>query len=421
MKLSELHLKTLREAPKDEVSQSTILLLRARFIEKLGAGVYNYLPFGLRTLNKISNIIREEMEKIGAFEVLMASLHPRQKWEITQRWGSFDALFKVQSRSEQEFALGPTHEKKITPLAANFISSYKDLPLYLFQIQTKFRDEPRPKSGILRGREFLMKDLYSFHASAEDLAVFYEKMKKVYVRIFKRLGLRVLITEGSGGTFSAGYSHEFQTPVTSGEDTVLVCPQCSFARNQEVAVKIVNCPRCGAPLEEIKCAEVGNIFQLGHKYSQPFDLVFIDKDGEKKWVEMGCYGIGVSRLLGVIGEVYHDEFGFTWPLAVAPFKYQLITLTSGNPSINKKIKKTAEDLYRALLKNNEEVLYDDRDISAGEKFKDADLIGAPWRLVVSEKALNQGALELKKRNKKTSQLIKLKKFVKILSSKKDNG
>lgn len=383
MRFSQLKWKSLKDAPKDEKSIGTSLLIRAGFIEKVGAGIYDYLPFGLMVLNKIANIVREEMKKINGQEILMPSLHPITYWQQTGRDKSFDALFKLKSRFKTEYVLGPTHEEIIVPLAKRYISSYKDLPLYLFQIQTKFRDEPRPKSGILRAKEFLMKDLYSFHSEEKDLDKYYEKVKESYKNIFKKLKLNTIITEASGGTFSK-FSHEFQVKTEAGEDIIFYCPKGHFARNKEIIEKIDTCPQCKGKLEKIKGIEVGNIFKLKDKYSKPFNLTYKDKNGKDRLVMMGCYGIGISRILGTLAEVNHDKNGLIWPEIISPYKYHLITLKSGDKKIDEKIKKSAEKVYLFLIKNKEEVAFDDRELSAGEKFMDADLIGAPIRIVISK-------------------------------------
>lgn len=414
MRLKDLKWKSLRETPKDEQSIGTSYLLRAGFIEKVGAGIYNYLPFGLMVLNKISNIIREEMKKIGAYEILMPALHPISFWQTTKRDQSFDALFKLKSRYGNEYALGPTHEEIVVPLAKRFISSYKDLPLYLFQIQTKFRDEPRPKAGILRGKEFLMKDLYSFHSDLKDLDRFYEIVKNSYLKIFKRLELEVILTEASGGTFSK-VSHEFQVLTLEGEDTIYYCKKKHFAQNKEIILNKKRCPICKEKLEIQKGIEVGNIFKLKDKYSKPFNLTYKDKKGNDKLVLMGCYGIGISRILGTLAEIYHDEKGLIWPESVSPYKFHLIALKSGDLQIDKKIQKTAEKIYQFLIDNNEEVVFDDRDNSTGEKLMDADLIGAPFRIIISKATLEKESFEIKKRNKKEVELIKIDKCDKLLS------
>ena len=410
---SKLFFETRKEVSKEEKSKNATLLIRAGFIDKLSSGVYSFLPLGFRVLKKIENIIRNEMQEIGGQELLMPALHPKENWQKTNRWETMDDLFKLKTDS-QEFALGPTHEEVIVPLAKKFIQTYKDLPLYLFQIQTKFRDEPRPKAGILRAKEFLMKDLYSFHQDEKDLANYYEKVKKTYLKIFKNLKINVILTEASGGTFSK-FSHEFQVPSKNGEDLILYCSKCHFSRNKEIASNLTKCPNCGSNLEKIKSIEVANIFQLKNKYSKPFNLIYKDKNGKEKEVLMGCYGIGISRILGTLAEIYHDDKGLIWPEIVSPYKYHLIFIQSSDSRINEKIIKSAEKIYNFLLKNNKEVVYDDRQISTGEKFMDADLIGAPYRIVVSEKTLKQNSLEIKKRNSKSLTLLKLDKCAKLLS------
>lgn len=406
--------KTLREDPKDEVSANAKLLVRAGFIDKLMAGVYTFLPLGFRVLKKIENIIREEMLKAGGQEILMPVLHPKENWEKTGRWDTYDTLFRFASYySKNEFALGPTHEEIISPLAGKFSLSYKNLPLYLFQIQTKLRDEKRVKSGILRAREFIMKDLYSFHADENDLNDYYEKMKVHYKNIFDRCGIgdRTYITFSSGGTFSK-YSHEFQTITEAGEDKIFLCEKCKVAVNSELikppmshkfcaTSEVAQCPECGSKnLKEKKAIEVGNIFKLKTKYSEPFGLKYTNKNGQKGDIIMGCYGIGLGRLMGAIIEVNHDKKGIIWPIAIAPFKVHLI-----------EIGESAKKIYKDLQKANIEVLYDDRkEISAGEKFADADLIGIPYRVVVSEKTAAQDKVELKKRDSEKTKLIDKKQL-----------
>lgn len=414
MKLSLLKWKSLKEVPKDEKAAGTVLLIKANFIEKVGAGIYDYLPFGLMVLNKIATIIRNEMKNIGGQEILMPSLHPISYWQQTKRDKTFNALFKIKSRFENEYVLGPTHEEIVVPLAKRYISSYKDLPLYLFQIQTKFRDEPRPKAGILRAKEFLMKDLYSFHSNEKDLDIYYEKVKDSYLKIFNALKLKTIITEAAGGTFSK-FSHEFQVPCQNGEDTIFYCEKCGFSRNKEIAKNLKKCPQCQGALTKIKSIEVANIFKLKDKYSRPFNLVYKDKNGKDNFVMMGCYGMGISRILGTLAEIYCDEKGFIWPDLVAPYKYHLISLKTKDSRLNKKIEQVASLIYNFLLNKGEEVVYDDRELSAGEKFYDADLIGAPIRLVVSEKTLKENSFEIKKRNAKSVQLIKLEKCDKLLT------
>ncbi len=407
MKQSQQFTKTTKEAPKDEVSINAQLLLRAGFVDKLMAGVYTYLPLGFRVIKKIENIIREEMNALGAEEISMPALQPKDNWQKTGRWDSMDDLYKLKDKTDREFALGPTHEEVIVPLAKRHITSYKDLPVGLYQFQNKFRMELRAKSGLLRGREFLMKDLYSFHLDETDLNKYYEKAQEAYWRIFERLSLKPMthLTYASGGSFSM-YSHEFQTICEAGEDTIFICEKCNQAVNKEIKHEVKACPNCsGKDFKQAKAIEIGNIFILKNKFSQPFDLTVSDKDGNKKQLLMGCYGIGLSRLMGTLVEVFHDDKGIIWPEAVAPYKIHLLSLDQN---------KQADKIYADLIKQGLEVLYDDRVISAGEKFADADLIGLPYRLVVSEKSLKAGGIEMKKRNESKSKIIKISEIRKIL-------
>ncbi len=410
MKQSLLFNKTLKNAPQDETSRNAELLTRAGFIDKLMAGVYSYLPLGLRVLDKIKGIVREEMLTLGAQEILMPALQPKALWEETGRWTNPgpDVMFQFKGRENKEYGLGWTHEEVVVDIARKYVSSYKDLPLALFQIQDKFRDEPRAKSGLLRGREFSMKDLYSFHVDEKDLLEFYEKAKLAYQKTFERCGLEAIVTEASGGAFSQEYSHEFQVLTPFGEDTIFYCPNGDFAQNKEIAkVKADEaCPICGAALKEGKSIEVGNIFKLYTKYSAPMKLQFLDAVGKKQFVQMGCYGIGPSRMLGAVVEVHHDEKGIIWPAAIAPFQIHLLGLGNGE-----EVAKETEKLYQALGKQGKEVLYDDRDRAAGEKFADADLLGLPERWVVSAKTLAQKSVEIKNRGEEKTRLAELKNLL----------
>ncbi len=409
---SKLFCKTQKEKSADSSSVSHDLLVRAGFVDQLMAGVYTYMPLGFKVLQKVECIIREEMEKAGGQEILMPVLHPKENWEKTGRWDSLDILFKVKGGGEKEYALGPTHEEVVSPLAKKFVLSYKDLPFSVFQIQTKFRDELRAKSGILRTREFLMKDFYSFHSDQSDLDKFYDKMAKVYANIFKRAGIgkQTYQTLASGGSFSK-YSDEFQTVTEAGEDIIYVCSKCKIAINREIKEENQFCPKCkNSEFETKKSVEVGNIFKLGTKYSAPFDLKFRDKDGIEKPVLMGCYGIGLGRVLGAVVEISHDEKGIIWPAEIAPFSAHLIQIEN-----TPKVLKTAQKLYTDLQKENIEILYDERqDKTAGEKFADADLMGIPYRIVVSERTLKQDSVELKERSKSSAKLVKIKQLSKIL-------
>ncbi len=417
MRLSQLFLKTLKEAPKDEVSINAQLLTKAGFIQKLSAGVYSFLPLGYRVLRKIENIIREEMNAINGQELLMPALQTKEIWEESGRWQIADYLYKLKDRQEKEYALGATHEEIVVDIAKKYINSYRDLPLYLYQIQTKFRDELRAKSGLLRTKEFSMKDLYSFHADEDDFKKYYEKAKKSYLKIFRRCGFdEVIISEASGGTFTKEYSHEFQVPTPAGEDMVIYCPRGDYGQNKEIAQmkKGDKCQACGAVLEDAKTIEVGNIFPLGIRFSGPMSLNFVDRDGVKKPVVMGCYGIGPSRAMGALVEVYHDDKGIIWPESVAPYRVIIIEIEPKTVGAGK-IQETAERIYQDLQAKGVEVLYDDRkDITAGEKFAEADLLGIPWRIVVSEKTIGQGKVELKKRDSDKAELLEEKELIKKL-------
>ncbi len=411
---SKLFGKTLKEPPKDEVSINAIFLTRGGFIDKLTAGVYTYLPLGLRVLNRIKQIVREEMNAISGQEILMPALHPKEIWETTGRWTDpgKEVMFQFEARSNKEYGLGWTHEEVITPLVKKFVSSYKDLPVYLYQIQDKFRNEPRAKSGLLRGIEFSMKDLYSFHRDEKDLEDYYQKALVAYQKVFKRCGLDSLVTEASGGSFSK-YSHEFQVLTQYGEDTVYYCHECGYAQNKEIAeIKAGGkCPKCQGEIKEGKSIEVGNIFQLKTKYSAPFNLEYVDEAGKKKPVMMGCYGIGPSRVMGSVVEVYHDQKGIIWPPSIAPFQVHLLQI--GEDQV---VEKMANKVYNELLEENIEVLFDDRkDTTAGQKFADSDLIGIPYRLVVSTKTKDK--VELKQRNKKEVKLVEVKEIFEKIADK----
>lgn len=404
MKQSILFTKTLKDAPKDETSLNAKTLIRAGFVDKVGAGIYSFLPLGMRVMAKILKIIREEINSTGGQEILMPALLPKEAWETTGRWENFDALFKLTGSDSREYALGATHEEAVTPLAKKFIFSYRELPFSVYQIQTKFRNEKRAKAGLLRGREFLMKDQYSFHVDQEDLDRFYEEVKAAYYRIYERLGLGEItyLTYASGGAFSK-YSHEFQTLAEAGEDHIYLCDHCKIAVNREIIEEQNSCPICGnSELREEKAIEVGNIFKLGTRFSNPCNLKYATADGKNEEVVMGCYGIGPSRLLGTIVEVYHDEKGLKWPKEIAPFQVHLLSL---------KANQEAEEIYQKLIAQGVEVLYDDRDVSAGEKFADADLIGIPERIVVSAKTLAEDSVEIKNRDSEKIETIKIKDYV----------
>lgn len=393
----------MREAPKDEAAANAKLLVRAGFVDKLMAGVYSFLPLGLRVLKNIEAIVREEMDAIGGKELLMPALHPLENYVKTGR-EKIDVLFHTESSTGNKMVLGQSHEEVVAPLVKKFVSSWRDLPFAVYQIQTKFRNELRAKSGIFRGREFLMKDLYSFHLTEDDFARYYEEVKKAYMRVFKRVGIgeTTYITRASGGTFSR-YSDEFQTLTDAGEDTIHLCEKCRVAVNDEIWGEIKKCPSCGnGKVKTARSIEVGNIFPLKTRFAEAFDLKVKDERGRDTLLTMGCYGIGISRLMGAIAETHHDERGILWPETVAPFRVHLIEVKSQKT----KVKREAERVYKFLTGKGIEVLYDDRDDkTAGEKFADADLIGIPWRVVISERSVAQNGVEIKERAKKAAHVI----------------
>ncbi len=393
---SKLFTKTRKEAPKDEVSKNAQLLIKAGFINKEMAGVYSYLPLGLRVLNNINNIIREEMNILGGQEIFLTSLQEKENWDKSNRWSDeiVDIWFKTKLKNETELGLAFTHEESLTNLMKDHIRSYKDLPIYPYQIQTKFRNETRAKSGIMRCREFLMKDMYSFSKDISEHEVFYDKTKNAYKNIFTRAGLgeRTYLTYASGGSFCK-YSHEFQTISEAGEDVIHICPKCHIAINDEIIKEQTVCPDCNnTDLKQEKSVEVGNIFNLGTKFSETLGLSYLDEKGEKQKVIMGSYGIGPGRLMGTVAELLSDDRGLIWPVGIAPFKVHLIEI--GN---NDEVRRMSQTLYEELREYKIEVLYDDRDLRPGEKFADSDLLGIPLRIIISDKTLISGEYEVKER------------------------
>ena len=398
MRQSQLFTKTRKLAPKDEVAKNAQLLIRGGFIHKEMAGVYSYLPLGLRVFNNIVRIIREEMNAIGGQEIVLSGLQSPAVWKKTGRWSddAIDVWFKTELKGGGELGLGTTHEEPLTALMTEYVSSYKDLPKYVYQFQTKFRNETRAKSGIMRTREFVMKDMYSFSTSEGEFREFYEQCAAAYIKIFKRVGIgeQTFRTFASGGSFSK-FSDEFQTLSDAGEDTIHVHRGKGIAVNKEVYTDEV-LAELGIKkdeLEEVKAIEVGNIFPLGTRFSEALKLTYKDEKGEAKPVVMGSYGIGPGRLMGTIVEVLADEKGIVWPKEVAPFPAHLIAIGGGNADVAAE----ADRLYELLRENGIETLYDDRDLRAGEKFADADLIGIPARIVVSEKAMSEGGVEVSSR------------------------
>ncbi len=410
MKQSKLFTKTLKHAPKDEVSKNAQLLIRAGFVFKEMAGAYSFLPLGLRVIEKISDIIKEEMDNIGGVQVKSTALQKKEVWEKTDRWDDdvVDNWFKTKLKNGTELGLAFTHEEAFSNLMKSYVESYKDLPAYPYDIRTVFRNEVRSKSGIMRGREFYWKALYSFSKNEEEHNEFYEKSKVAYKNVFKRAGLGDLtyLTFASGGSFSK-FSHEFQTLSEAGEDVIYVDEKKNIAVNKEVYTDEVldELELKKDELVEKKAIEVGNIFSLGFKFSEPIGLTYKNKEGENIPVFMGSYGIGITRLMGTIVEIFSDENGIIWPESVAPFKVHLLSL-----NVNEK----AEEIYRQLLDDDVEVLFDDRDVRPGQKFADSDLIGGPYRVVVSERSLEAGGLEVKKRNEKDGEIMSLEEVLEMV-------
>lgn len=417
MKQSQLFTKTKKESPADEVALNAELLLKAGFINKEMAGVYSYLPLGLRVLNKIQNIIREEMNAIGGQEVTMTALQERATWEPTDQWSDdkVDVWFKTKLKNDTELGLAVTHEAAMTKMLQGFVNSYRDLPFSVYQFQTKFRNETRAKSGIMRTREFIMKDLYSFSKDEAEHNEFYEKAKESYKIIFKRVGIGHLtyLTFASGGMFSK-FSHEFQTITSAGEDVIYVDENKGIAINKEVYNDevIASLGLSKETLVENRAVEVGNIFTLGTRFSDALGLKYQTEAGEEKSVFMGSYGIGPGRLMGTIVEVLSDEKGIIWPEAVAPFKVHLLVLGDDESFSNE-----ANSLYSELKDMGVEVLYDDRlNISAGEKFADADLIGIPYRVIVSKRSNSSSGYEIKKRIEQNGRVVSKEELINELKN-----
>jgi prolyl-tRNA synthetase len=416
MKASQLFTKTSKQVPADETAKNAQLLIKAGFIHKEMAGVYTFLPLGKRVLDNITQIVREEIDAIGGNEISMTALQPKDLWELSGRWDDkvLDVWFKSKLTSGSEVGLATTHEEPLTNLMRRFISSYKDLPAYVYQFQIKFRNELRSKSGLLRGKEFLMKDLYSFHKDQNDHEEFYQKAAKAYEKIFERLGIGSITykTFASGGSFSK-FSDEFQTISEAGEDTIYVHEGKKLAINKEVLTPEV--------LEDLKInrdeliekrgIEVGNIFHLGTKYSEPLGLFYADENGTSKPVYMGSYGIGISRLLGTLAEHFADDKGLVWPENVAPFKVYIVQIGD-----SKEITQKAADLHDKLEVNGIGVLLDDRDERPGVKFADADLYGIPYRVVVSDKTVATGEYEVKKRTSNKTDMMQSNSLIKTIAT-----
>lgn len=395
--------RTSFDAPHDADSLNARLLAQGGFVDKVAAGIYNFLPLGLRVLQKINAIIREEMNGVDGQEILMPALHPIELWKTTGRDKTMtDILYRTRASGDREFVFGPSHEETVTPLVQKYVRSYKDLPMSAYQLQTKYRDEPRAKSGMLRGREFGMKDMYSFHTDQADLDAYYERVKAAYLRVYQRCGVTAYVVLAGGGAFTDQFTHEFSIVTPAGEDTILICDACQTAQNIEVAKSGGACEQCGGPTHQEKAVEAGNIFKLGTRFSDAFGMQFMDKDGSRKPVIMGCYGIGNTRLVGTIVEALADDAGMVWPITVAPYLAHLV-LIGNDPAVRER----ADRLYDDLVASGIEVLYDDRDDSPGKKLKDADLIGMPVRLVISGRTLEKNSVEWKRRTEKDASLVEL--------------
>ena len=415
MRLSQLFTHTSKTVPADEVSKNAQLLIRAGFIHKEMAGIYSYLPLGKKVLNNISGIIRDELADLGCQEVQMSILQSKELWQKTNRWDDkvVDNWFKSRLANGQEVGIGLTHEEPIANALIPFVNSYKELPVYVYQIQSKFRNELRAKSGIMRCREFLMKDLYSFSRNQKEHEQFYEKAANSYMNIYKKLGIGDITvrTFASGGYFSK-YSDEFQTISDIGEDTIYIDESKNIAINKEV-LKPEVLKDLGLSIESLvekKAVEVGNIFSLGTKYADDVGLYFVDENNKRNSVIMGCYGIGISRLMGLIAEHFADDKGLVWPKSIAPALVYLISIGDSADVVSQ-----ADKAYNELKDARLSVIYDDRNVSAGEKFADADLLGIPFRVVISSSTAKEGAVELKSRESDDAKKLKLEELIKSLA------
>lgn len=399
MKQSQLFTKTRKEAPADEVSKNAQLLIRAGYVHKEMAGVYDLLPLGYKVIEKIKGIVREEMNNLGAHELIMSSLQNKKVWTDTKRWDDeiVDVWFKSELHAGGEVGFGWSHEEPITDMMKNHIASFRDLPIYVYQFQNKFRNELRAKSGLMRGREFVMKDMYSYSRNAENHETFYQNTIAAYQRVFQRIGIGndTFITFASGGAFTQ-FSHEFQTICDAGEDVIYINREKNIAINEEVLNEetLQNLNITKDELTKVTTAEVGNIFNFGTHKCEEMNLSFSEENGTPTFVHLGSYGIGITRLMGVIAENLSDEKGLVWPESIAPFKLHLLVFGSNDALIRE-----ANELYQDLVQAGIEVLYDDREsLSPGEKLRDADLLGIPYRLVLSEKSVQQGGVEITQRS-----------------------
>lgn len=418
MRQSQLFTRVLKNAPKDEVSRNAQLLIRAGYVHKEMAGVYAYMPLGTRVIENIKRIVREEMNAVGGQEVIMTTLQPKDIWEKTDRWSDakVDNWFKTELKNGTELGVGLTHEEPIVDAVSNYLSSYKDMPFAVYQIQNKFRNERRAKSGVLRGREFLMKDMYTFSRNQEQHEQIYERIVSAYLNVFRRLGIGDVTyrTYADGGIFTPRFSDEFQTLTDAGEDIIYVDEEKRVAINEEIMTE-ENLKKLGLQKEKLvrkKAVESGNTFHLETKYTDALGVYYTDEKGEKQSIIMGCYGIGVSRLMGVLAEFFSDEKGLVWPESVAPYAVHLLKL-AGKGSDEAEGK--AEELYQALQSSGVEVLYDDRDVHPGEKFAESDLMGIPLRVVVSARSLEAGGVEVKKRTESEGKIVSIEEFMAMIS------
>ena len=410
MKASKFYISTLKEAPQEAELVSHQLMIRAGLIRRLGSGLYSWMPIGLRILKKIENIIRDEMNRAGALELLMPAIQPKELWDETNRWEVFGPqMLKISDRHERLFCFGPTHEEVITDIVRKEIKSYKQLPINFYQIQTKFRDEIRPRFGVMRAREFMMKDSYSFHSSLDSLKETYQVMYETYKKIFDRIGLNYRAVQADNGAIGGDGSHEFHVLADSGEDEIVYDESSDFAANIEVAKNHPDIDK----FKTCRGIEVGHIFQLGTKYSEAMQAEFIDQDGESKPMIMGCYGIGVSRIIAAAIEQNYDADGMILPKSIAPFE---VIITPIGLEKNDEVLKVSLDLYEDLIDKGVDVILDDRGLRPGVMFSEAELLGIPFRITISEKLLKDGKFEFKARASSANQLLDKDALLKIILS-----
>ena len=410
MKASQFYISTLKEAPQEAELVSHQLMIRAGLIRRLGSGLYSWMPIGLRILKKIENIIRDEMNRAGALELLMPAIQPKELWDETNRWEVFGPqMLKISDRHERLFCFGPTHEEVITDIVRKEIKSYKQLPINFYQIQTKFRDEIRPRFGVMRAREFMMKDSYSFHSSLDSLKETYQVMYETYKKIFDRIGLNYRAVQADNGAIGGDGSHEFHVLADSGEDEIVYDESSDFAANIEVAKNHPDKDK----FKTCRGIEVGHIFQLGTKYSEAMQAEFIDQDGESKPMIMGCYGIGVSRIIAAAIEQNYDADGMILPKSIAPFE---VIITPIGLEKNDEVLKVSLDLYEDLIDKGVDVILDDRGLRPGVMFSEAELLGIPFRITISEKLLKDGKFEFKARASSANQLLYKDALLKIILS-----